>query len=545
MKLSINWLKELVDLKMPIEELIRLLPLRTIGLKDITKDYIELDMKGYNRADLLSLRGVALEVAAITDSKIKFAEPNTDEYIWVGQNLPNADLRKVMKVASVYCLAEITGLKVKESPEEWKKKLIESGIRPVNNLADITNLVMIEYGQPMHAFDAQKSQGIHVDQCYFDQKFTTLDGKERLLQEGDILIWGNSQVIGLGGIIGGKDSEVTDQTTSIHLEAAIFNPIQIRKTATRLGLQSEASKRFYHGLTTKRLFQALDAAIRMYQSLGGTLKSISIIDHKEKPLPTITLSQDKINSLIGVEISPTQVEQYLNKLQFNLQKEGNNWQVNPPYYRLDIEIEEDLIEEVARLYGYEKIPAKPLNTNMPTLSPNPIFDLISRLKQALFTLGLTEVQTYSYYSARTIVNYPLSIVNLIKVANPISSETEYLKSNLWPNLVEVVARNIKQGYKDISLFEIGKVYYPQEGKAEEEYHLSIAVSNQTNNPIHKLYQIARNLGLPLAGVKLNPRECFHPTRYTDSLAEVHKRITDKFGISQRVAVLEIGLTKLL
>lgn len=558
MKVSINWLKELVDLKIPVEELIRLLPLRTIGLKDITKDYLELDMKGYNRADLLYLRGIALEVAAISNSQITFREPQNNEYIWYGQNLPSADVRVVSKVAPVYCIAEITGLKVEKSPEEWQKNLRDCGIRPVNNIADITNLVMLEYGQPLHAFDAQKSQGIHVYPCYYDEPFVTLDGKERILKEGDILIWGNSHIIGLGGIMGGKNSEVTKETNSIHLEAAIFDPIQIRKTATRLGLQSEASKRFYHGLTKKRLFQALSAAIKMYEGIGGKLTALTIVDNLNQPTVTINLTQTKINSLIGVDISQKEVDESLKKLGFKLASHigsGNVvWSVTVPYWRLDINIEEDLIEEVVRMHGYEKISAKPLNTNIPASTPNPLFDLLWRLKQALFRAGLTEVQTYSYYSTNVLNVLGFDDQKkerLIKVANPISSESEYLRENIWPNLVEVVAKNVKQGFKNIAIFEIGKTYLQKEGLPKEPYRLAIALSNNSDNPLAELYQILQNLprlnlnqGLTLTN------KYFHPTRFkllgeTSFIAEIHPRLVNKFGIEQRVAVSEIKITKLL
>lgn len=539
MKVSINWLKELVDLKISVEELVKLLPLRTIGTKEVTNQYIELDMKGYNRADLLSLRGVAREVAAITNSKVIFEDAEFPEF-----NLPQTPVKvENPNLCPVYCIAKIEGLKVNPSDRDWVQKLEESGIRTVNNVADITNLMMVEYGQPMHAFDEQKVTGsINVRVAKKDEKIITLDGKARNLSKDDLLITDENGPIGIAGVMGGKDSEISEETTSILLEAAIFDPVTIRKTSQKHGLYSEASKRFQHGLTKTNLLEALTAAIKMYESLGGKLTAITFVGNLEDEVKIIKLTQEKINSLIGVEIPSTEVESSLKKLGFSLKNE----EVTVPYWRLDINIEEDLIEEVARMYGYEKIPATPLADTIPNTEEKPLFKTIEELKQALSQAGLTEVQTYSFYSTQVTENCKLKTENLIKVANPISSETEYLRDNLWPNLLEVAAKNIKQGFKDIAIFEIGKVYSPKIGELPNEvYHLSIILINGTDNPILELHQITKSLNSHPKGVKLISSEYSHPTRHTDELAEIHPRIVNKFGIEQRVAVLEIEIKEIL
>lgn len=563
MKVSISWLKQLVDLKIPVERLVELLPLRTIGTKEVTEDFIELDMKGYNRADLLSMHGVALEVAAIIDSNVKFADPNPEDYVWLEQNFPKVDITETDKVASVYCVAKIEGLKVKKSPEDWVKKLNDSGMRSVNNVTDITNLAMLKYGQPMHAFDGLSVQkNMNVEFCWdATTHYMTLDHKLKSIEHGDILIRGDGKIIGLGGIMGGKNSEVTDKTTSIILEAAIFDPIQIRKTATRLGLQSEASKRFYHGLTKKRLLQALDAAIKMYQEMGGKLTAITLIGDFDEQPKIINLAAEKVRNLIGVEIKDPEIEEYLKKLYFDLRKTQNGWEVTVPYWRLDIEIEEDLIEEVARMYGYEKIPSEKVPEQKSSQPEDPIFDLIYKLKSALADSGLYEVQTYSFYSTAVLENLNWEKNNLVKIANPISAETEYLREDLWPNLLEVISKNSRQGYSDIAIFEIGKVYGQGKDQPTEDYRLSLALYDCSDNPAPKLYQLFQTLGLHLRGVKLSPeskmgeyeKKYFHPKRFAflnrgkkaiGGIAEVHLRYTDNFGIKGRVAVLEIELDSL-
>ncbi len=569
MKVSIDWLKELIDLKVSVEELIRLLPMRTIGFKETTEDFLELDMKGYNRADLLAMRGVAREVAAITNSNITFQDPPEVE-----TNLPPTKIKiEAEELCPVYCIAKIEGLKSEPSKPEWVKKLNDCGMRTVNNIADITNLIMLEYGQPMHSFDGEKVRGsIRVRVAKEGEKIKTLDDKERILSENDLVIADDETSLGIAGVMGGKDSEATETTTTILLEAAIFDPVSIRRSVQRHNLYSEASKRFQHGLTKTNLLQALSAAIKMYEELGGKVTAISLVGDLEDKLKTVNLTIKKTNSLIGVELTKEQIEEFLEKLGFSLvrhsgldpespemlnqvQHDGINWEVTVPYWRLDINIEEDLIEEVARMYGYEKIPAKELEGELPKKIDQSLFEKIYDTKKSLADTGLTEVQTYSFYSTKVL--RALGPNNqykdaLVKVANPISSETEFMRDHIWPNLVEVIEKNIKQGYDDIAIFEIGKIYNAVErGLPEEHYHLSVALLNSTDNPIQELLMILKaikpTLDLTEDGRK---RDRFHPVRYrriTDQgkdigkIAEVHPRFLNYFGINKRVAILEISL----
>ncbi len=573
MKVSINWLKELVDLSIPMEDLIKLLPLRTVGIKEVTKDFFELDMKGYNRADLLSLRGIALETAAITDSFLKFEDEDITKngLLKEYKSLKTAGAEiKDNELTPLYCLAKITGLRVEPSSKEWSRKLESSGFRSVNNVADVTNLIMIEYGQPLHAFDADKVRGrIIVRVAERNEKIQTIDHKTRVLEENDLVIADEEKAIGIAGVMGGKDSEISSSTTTLFLEAAIFDPKALRKTAVRLGLQSEASKRFYHGLTQRRLFQALKKALTYYEELGGKVTEISIIGEYLEQVKEIKLTQEKINSLVGVEIIPEQVELYLKRLNFDLQREGVklnhpegvNWKARPPYFRLDIELEEDLIEEVARMYGYEKLPSTSLPGEKPKIIDQSLFNLIHNIKNALVELGLTEIQTYSFYSTDVLRNlgWMDHLDKLIKVANPISAETEYLRQNIWSNLLEVAAKNLKRGFKDVAIFEVGKIYWVNKaGEYDEKNSLGILLVNNTNNPTQELYELFRGVKLlHLGGVsvlKMDGQTNFHPKRFAfleknnqviGRIAEVHPRIVNKFGVEQRVAVAEIDLTALL
>lgn len=545
MKVSISWLKELVDLKVSTEELVRLLPLRTIGTKEITEDFIELDMKGYNRADLLSMRGIAYEISAITNSELIFKDTEVKDFVWNQQKLPGTPC-KIEDEALCFLqgVAKIEGLKIGPSKDEWVKKLADSGMRSVNNVVDVTNLIMLEYGQPLHSFDAStiNDETINVRAAKVGEEITTLDGKLRKLDKSDIVLADTKGPIDVAGVMGGKDTETSDSTNAILLTASFFNAQMIMKTTRKLGLYSEASKRFQHGLTKKRLLQAFNAAIKMYESLGGKLTAINLVGNQEDTARTITLAQNKINALIGVEISPEEVKTSLEKLGFSLTSKDSGWEVTVPYWRLDLSIEDDLVEEVARMYGYEKIPATELKGELPEKIDQSRFEFIYKLKSELANAGLTQIQTYSFYSTQVLNNLNLDESKLVKLLNPISAETEYLKDKLWPNLLEVTAKNIKNGIKDIAIFEIGKVYSPAKGELpEEKYHLSITLCNGTDNPIAELFQLAKKLNLNLTGAKLESRDYFHPTRYTDGLAEIHPRFVNKFGIEQRVAVLEIEL----
>src|SRR3989344_1147067 len=570
MKISLGWLKELVDYQLSSDELANQLSLTSIGVKQQTEDYLELDLT-YNRGDLLSLRGVDYEVSTITNTPLKFLSYIPEDYTWAGKNLPQVKVEiEDEKLCPVYCVAKIENLKVEHSDDTWVKKLNDSGIRSINNIADVTNLVMLEYGQPMHAFSAKaiKNETIRVRVSKKGKELKTLDNKVRKLED-DLLITDSESILGMAGVMGGKDSEISEDTTTILLEAAIFDPLSIRQTSKRHGLYSEASKRFQHGLTKLRLLQALDGAIKHYQSLGGQLTAITLKGDFGQEKRSIDLSIQKTNSLLGVLLDEETITKALQKLNFTVsKKDSDTLEVIPPYFRMDINIEEDVIEEVARIYGYQKIEGQPLDGEKPEKLDQSLQKFIYNLKLALKDAGLTEVQTYSFFSTKVLQALK---PDAVKIANPISSETEILRTFVWPNLIEVVAKNIRAGFKqsfssskDIAVFEIGKIYQPASpdaslGGPTESYRLAIALMNGSDHPIDELLVIARNVmtkqSANMGEIATSPSaprndDLFHPTRFTDikvdakvvgTIAEVHPRILNSFGIEKRVAILEINI----
>lgn len=568
MKVSISWLKELVKINKPITDLIHELNMKTIGTKEVTENFIELDMKGYNRADLLSLRGVAYEVSSLLESEVKFKEPNESEYIWTKSKLPQLKIEiKDADACPFYALAKIEGLKVEVSDAKTKQRLDDSGFRSVNNIADITNLVMLEYGQPLHSFDAGSVEGesIIVRKAKDGEEIKTLDSKVRKLTKDDLLITDPKKPVGIAGVMGGENSEITGKSTTILLEAAIFEPTSLRKTATRLGMQSEASKRFYHGLTKKRLLQALNAAIRDYQKLGGKITAISIFDRYEDETKEIKLHVDKTNSLIGLDFDEPDLENLLKRLNFQVEEEKPRvYKVTRPYWRLDINIEEDLIEEVARLYGYDQIPSKALPGKAPEKINQKIFELIDGLKKALIHQGLTEIQTYPFYSTNTLNALGWDEASkkfLIKLENPMSKETEYMRLNIWPNLTEAAVFNNKS-FSDVAIFEIGKTYSIGPDKNPlEKYVLAAALINESGNPLPELTKIIYdaltsliiNVGFGPAKLPSQAKALFHPNKSLSlsyegkqigGIAELHPGLADNFEAKNRIAIAEIDLEKL-
>jgi phenylalanyl-tRNA synthetase beta chain len=283
MLVPIAWLKELVEIKVSDSQLVHALSLKTVAaVKEVTKDYIELDLKGYNRPDFLAMRGLAYEVAAILGTKVLFTDPHESDFIWETKKLPKGLVEiEDTTLAPLYCVAKIEGLKVEKSNSEWIKKLTDSGMRSINNVTDVTNLMMLEHGQPLHAFDASKveSEKIVVRAAKAGEKIVTLDGKERVLDKQDLLIADQTKALGIAGVMGGLMSEVTDKTSTILLEAAVFDSTNIRRTAQRHSLFSEASRRFQHGINIRRLFYAFNDALTKYQELGGKVTAITIVSN--------------------------------------------------------------------------------------------------------------------------------------------------------------------------------------------------------------------------------------------------------------------------
>jgi len=422
-----------------------------------------------NRPDCLCVVGIAREVAALTGQGLHLPETEYEEKaLPIGQQI-SVEIA-APDLCPRYCASLITGIKVAESPRWLQQRLLKCGMRPINNIVDITNYVMLEYGQPLHAFDYHQIKGrkIIVRRTTAGETIISLDGVERRLAEDMLVIADEEQAVAIAGVMGGADSEVTPETTSILLESANFSPPSIHYTGRVLGLPSEACMRFERGIRPELTLPALKRATQLIVRLVGGQAAKGLVDAypgKQEP-ESIRLSTSQVNQLLGVEFSLDQIVGALTSLSFECKgASASEVRVTAPYWRSDIHQAVDLIEEVARIIGYDEIPATMLAQSVPRQSPEPILSLKQKVRYSLVGYGFQEVITYSLTSLEMLNKllpdpHPIDPMPL-RVANPMTLEQEYLRPNLRANLLAVLSANRRYEDSGIRLFELGKVYLPR------------------------------------------------------------------------------------
>ena len=410
-----------------------------------------------DRADALSHFGIARELAALFDRSLKKPEIN----ISVGSKNIN-DLASVVienaEDCPRYSAKVVTGIKIKESPEWLKQKLRAIDLRPINNIVDVTNFVLHELGQPLHAFDLDKVMGskIIIKSAGEDQKFITLDSKERNVKAEDLYICDAEKPVALAGVMGGENSEVTNNTANILIESAYFRPSRVRRTSKILGLSTDASYRFERGCDPYGTVYAAERAAQLMAELGeGEVAdgTIDIYPNEIKPLE-VELRYSRIEKILGYIVPKDQVSIILNKLGLAVLSETEEiFLVQVPPFRPDIEREIDLIEEVARIYGYDKIPE--ISKINVTLEPRvDQSEFVERAKQALLALGFNEIVTNSLMTDAIADKFGKSV----SILNPQSSTMSHLRTSLLPGALMSVAKNLNVREKDLLLFEVGKVF---------------------------------------------------------------------------------------
>lgn len=440
--------------------------LEVLALND---SILELDLTP-NRSDCLSMLGVAYEVAALTGYPLNLPEPRKDLYSAVEKT---ADYVKVSisdpELCSLYTARYIKGVKVGTSPQWLQNRLIAAGIRPINNIVDITNYVMLEYGQPLHAFDADKVAGGRIDvrMARAGEVLVTLDDQERKLESHMLVIADEQKAIALAGVMGGANSEVTGDTINIILESARFDGGSVRRTSRQLGLRSEASVRFEKEVDQSRVRDALDRAagfVARYAE-GLATEGISEVEVSSQSPVTIELSLDRINGMLGTDLSTLEIKTILSRLQFKstVSSEGV-WSVTVPSRRGDITRDVDLIEEVARLHGYDEIPTT-LIEGPTTIGALTKPQAIRREVRAILTsAGLYEAVCYSVTSIQKTKLFKELAGNTIPIAlaMPMSEERSVLRTTLLPSLLEAAAYNLTRKNNNLALMEIGNVYHSDE-----------------------------------------------------------------------------------
>lgn len=452
------------------------------ALEKINRDdqVLEFDLTP-NRADCLSMIGVAYEVAAILDRDLKLPEPEVTEsgekasdYISVKVEAPEDNPLYVAKI--------IKNVKIGPSPLWMQGRLMAAGIRPHNNVVDITNYVLLEYGQPLHAFDYDRfgSKEVVIRRAKKGEKLTTLDEVTRELTEDHLVITNGKEPVALAGVMGGADSEVKSDTTTILLESAYFKGQTIRKASKDHGLRSEASSRFEKGVDPDRVRQAAErAAELLIKYAGGEVLEGSVEDNYLNIEPAvISISLEKINRIIGTNISMAEVEDIFRRLRFETVTDNDVITVTVPTRRGDITIEEDLIEEVARLYGYDRVP-----TTLPVSSSTPgyLTDYQRKrraVRRFLQGAGLFQAITYSLTSPAKAGKLALETREPVKLAMPMSEDRSTLRMSLLPQLLEVVKYNLARQNDSVALYEAGTVFLSKGANVqpEEREHLAGAIT---------------------------------------------------------------------
>ena len=430
-----------------------------------------------NRGDLLSHFGLAREIAALTGNKLKTTPPDAN----IAVNKSGVTI-VATRECPFFSLRKIENVKVGPSPQWLRAKIESVGVRSINNVVDISNFVMLELGQPTHAFDANKLKGgINVRLARDDEKFLALDGKTYSLKSDNCVIADQELAVGIGGVMGGEETGVTDPTKNILLEAAYFLPASIRKTARDLNLQSDASYRFERGVDPEMILRASHrAAELMHEIAGGTpAKEIHVAGELPADPADVSLSYEKCSRVIGIAIDPKTVDEILAR--FGLEKTaGTNqsatWKV--PSYRRDLQRDVDLIEEVLRAYGIDKIPGRTRGRFMPTSRADRSHDLELTLRERLLAYGLSEVRT-----SKLIPRHPIAFgENAIPVTNPLSEDHVALRPFLLAGLLGVLDRNIRAGAERVAVFEIGRVFEPPNG--QEKRRAAILLWGDRDGQVH-------------------------------------------------------------
>jgi phenylalanyl-tRNA synthetase beta chain len=530
-----------------------------------------------NRPDCLSVIGIAREVAVLTGKEVRLPDIDYDE--------TGAPIDRQMAVEIIapdlcprYSASLISGVKIAPSPHWLQQRVLAGGMRPINNVVDITNFVMMEYGEPLHAFDYNQIRGqkIIVRRAEEAEVIVTLDGAKRSLSRDMLVIADSERAVAVAGVMGGADSEMTDQTTAIVLEAASFNPASIYHTGSTLGLPSEARMRFERGISPELTIPALRRATQLIIELASGQAAKGIVDAypgKQVPKP-ILLSKRELKRQLGVDFSLEQIKEALTSLGFDCQpaKSASEVKATAPYWRSDISLVEDLVEEVARVIGYDQIPITMPSGEVPRQNSAPILAFKQEMRRDLAGFGFQEVITYSLTSLELLNRllpeaHPIEPEPL-RVVRPMTAEQEYLRPSLRANLLAALEANRRHEGGGIRLFELGRVYQRRLNDLPDEPEMLCAVMagfrfykswHGGDEPVDffdakgAVEGLLGRLGVA-ADFGPGDDESLHPAKqaaivFGDKklgvVGELHNKVVEAFDLAEKVYLLEINLTELL
>ncbi|MBF0328199.1 MAG: phenylalanine--tRNA ligase subunit beta [Nitrospirae bacterium] len=474
MRVPFEWIKSMVPVKQTPEEVAHNLTM--IGFEVEAIDRMDGDAVFEvnvtpNRPDCLSVIGIAREISAFYNIPVEF--PEHDVLAELGGLDFNVDILD-KNLCNRYAGRIVRNVRIGESPEWMKKRLEKCGIRSINNVVDVTNYVLLEFGHPLHAFDLSTLKnntiriGTPANLKTSGLIFKTLDGAEHAIENDMLLIWDAERPVAVAGIMGGLDSEVKNSTTDIFIESAYFDPVSVRKTSKQLGIKTESSYRFERGTDIKILKKALDrAAYLMKEVAGGDIYGKIDIYPKRYVATKISVSFERINKILGLKLSKKEILDCLSRLGLELKETGSSFTVKTPTYRRDIQKECDIIEEVARIYGYDRIPAK-LPEAVVGSEPNNMAEKNKTLqarkliKDALLKFGFSEAINYSFMSMQDLDVLSISLDdirrNTVGILNPIRTEDSHMRTTLMPAMLKNLISNLALGNKELRLFEISRIF---------------------------------------------------------------------------------------
>ncbi len=533
-------------------------PLEYLGLDDIV---IDLDVTS-NRSDLLSIEGAAYDIGAALNQRILPIEPSFE----VNPSSNPVQVSVETKNCYKYLARYLAHVNIAPSPQWLKSRLISCGIRPINNVVDITNFVLLEMGQPLHAFDADcLGNTIVVRMAKDGEKLKTLDNIERTLNHEDIVITNGKEAVCVAGVMGGLTTEVEDQTTNIILEAAYFDPLCIRKTSSKLQLKSESSTRFERKIDYDRVERALDYAAQLMEELcGATIYDGVARDVQVQLEPQeVSVTTSKINSILGTSLSDEIVEDIFQRLQYSYEKVEEIYTITLPSRRMDLEPSvQDIAEDVARMYGYDNIPTTYASTKEKgglTYAQK----RVRLIRQILANMGLNETVTYSLIAKKDLTLYTTIALEPIEVLMPMTEDRAVMRQSLLNGVLDAVAYNKARKNDNLAFFEIGKVY----SKDKEELKLAISLTGLYSSHLWKgmkqeasfyllkgiLEALMERLNVEVSFTPYQKLDTFHPGRcaaivYHDKmigiLGQLHPKFSKDMGLGTTVA-LEMSLEEII
>lgn len=535
-----------------------------IGLNDTS---VEFEITS-NRPDCLSVTGLARETAATYDLPLNIPVPSFKGVDGDINSMLKVDIHNTEKCKR-YCAGIVKNVKIEPSPRWMRERLRASGVRPINNFVDITNYVMLEYGQPMHAFDLRYVEGSHINvrNAVNGEKIVTLDGVERALTDDMLVIADEKKPVAVAGIMGGEYSGIMDDTTTVVFESAYFEPTQVRRTSKSLKLKSDASARYEKGVDPLISMTCLNRAFQLVEELGAgeVLRTVIDCNHTDYTPAAVEFNHQWINDFLGTDISEEQMVEYLTRLDFVI-KDGK---VIAPSFRIDIECKADIAEEIARIYGYDNIPSTEFRgVAKAELTPEQKF--VKKLRNTMASLGGYEIATFSFVSPKHFDRIALPagsrLRNTVTIINPLGEDTSVMRTTTIPSMLDVLSFNYNNRNERACLFEISKEYIPSEDSAlpNEPDRLTIGMYGGDAD----FYELKGIVETALSGMGINnveyvragesdafdEKSCMHPGRSAVILkngtvlgimGEIHPTVQEAYSIGVKTYVAKLCIPELM